>query len=359
MFLVAAFKVIKGWLPPAAVKKIKFLTKSNMSEYVSEDQMLEEWGGTDAWQYAWLPESSEGKKHPQWPRPQLWSAGASQPSQCDAAQSLEMDCSPQLGSDQLSSSDSRDDTKKKTVTFAMVQSPSAESVASLGSSGSVVPGGNNNNQDILLISPAQEVIFSTTSGGELSAKIQIQNISSKAVGYKIKTTSPEKYRVRPSTGSLGPTSQATIEIQVSGGQGAGLTPASLVRDKFLITAIYLEESLSLQDLKPQQLAEALKTNKPDGQYRLRCQLAPQQTSSDLSSLASSVSPPVLPLTELDSTRQMANILKKINQVSLKQEELAAQIKLCFHILLVLVGLAVILLFVLLFFSTNDTDGGHR
>ena len=273
-----------------------------------------------------------------------------------------MDSSAQLRSDKLSSSDSREDTKKKTVTFAMVQSPSAESVGSLGSGGSVgQQGGNiNNNQDILLISPAQEVIFSTSSTGELSAKIQIQNVSSKSLGYKIKTTSPEKYRVRPSTGSLAPSSQATIEIQVSGGLGgAALTPASLVRDKFLITAIFLEEALSLQDLKPQQLAEALKTNKPDGQYRLRCQLAPQQNSSpDLTSPPASL-PPGLPLSELDTPRQMANILKKINQVSTKQEELASQIRLCFHILLVLVGLAVILLFVLLFFSTNDINCGDR
>ena len=137
------------------------------------------------------------------------------------------------------------------------------------------------------------------------------------------------------------------------------TAAALVRDKFLITAIFLEEAVSLQDLKPQQLAEALKTNKPDGQYRLRCQLAPNQGSNDLSSLGTSVSPPVVPLTELDSTRQMANILKKINQVSVKQEELASQIKLCFHILLVLVGLAVILLFVLLFFSSNDINCSDR
>lgn len=312
--LNAAFKVIKGWLPPAAVKKIKFLTKSNMNEYVAEDQMLEDWGGTDDWQYAWLPESVE---------------------------------------------DSRDDIKKKTVTFAMVQSPSADSVASLGSSVIGVQAGSNNNQEILLISPAQEVIFSSNPGGELSARIQIQNISNKAVGYKIKTTSPEKYRVRPSTGSLAPTSQATIEIQVSGGQGAGLNPASLVRDKFLITAIFLEENISLQDLKPQQLTEALKTNKPDGQYRLRCQLAPQQTNNDLATSGTSVSPSVLPLTELDSTRQMANILKKINQVSIKQEELASQIRLCFHILLVLVGLAVILLFVLLFFPANDQNCSER
>ena len=50
--------MIKGWLPPAAVKKIKFLTLSNMGEYVSEDNRLEEWGGTDTWTYTWEPETS-------------------------------------------------------------------------------------------------------------------------------------------------------------------------------------------------------------------------------------------------------------------------------------------------------------
>ena len=307
--------MIKGWLPPAALKKIKFLTKSNMNEYVAEDQMLEDWGGTDDWQYAWLPESGEGENlSPGCPLSQLAH------SHCDAAWPLETEGSRKLCSDNLSSSDSRDDTKKKMVTSPMVQSPSADSVASLGSS--VIGGqvGRNNNQEILLISPAQEVIFSTTPGGELSARIQIQNISSKAVGFKMKATSPEKYLARPSIGSLAPTSQATIEIQVSGGQGASLNPASLVRDKFLITAIFLEESLSLQDWKPQQLTEALKTNKPDGQYGLRCQLAAQQTSNDLASSGTSVSPSVLPITELDSARQMANILKQINQIYLRMSD---------------------------------------
>ena len=37
----AAWKVIKAWLPAAAVKKIKFLTKSNMGEYIDEDNRLE------------------------------------------------------------------------------------------------------------------------------------------------------------------------------------------------------------------------------------------------------------------------------------------------------------------------------
>ena len=65
--VLAAFKVIKGWLPPAAVKKIKFLTKTNMNEYVTDDNRLEEWGGTDTWQYSWIPENSgkEGRNQPQ------------------------------------------------------------------------------------------------------------------------------------------------------------------------------------------------------------------------------------------------------------------------------------------------------
>ena len=57
--ILAAFKIIKAWLPPAAVKKIKFLTKSNMGEYVTEENRLEEWGGSDPWQYQWEHEGVE------------------------------------------------------------------------------------------------------------------------------------------------------------------------------------------------------------------------------------------------------------------------------------------------------------
>ena len=62
----------------------------------------------------------------------------------------------QLSLDKTHSLDCKDDSKKKTVTFAMVQSPSADSVASLGSTVSVNQA-SNNSPDILLISPAHEV----------------------------------------------------------------------------------------------------------------------------------------------------------------------------------------------------------
>ena len=209
-----------------------------------------------------------------------------------------------LDIDEGLSLDNKDEVKKK-VTFAMVQSPSADSVASMGSL-------NNNNTDnsnnILLISPAHEVVFSASATGDLVAKLQIQNVSSKPVGYKIKTTSPEKYRVRPSTGSLAPSLSATVEIHCA---AAAATPASapvsLVRDKFLITAIFLDTA----ELSGQQLTEALKTSKPDSQYRLRCQVAGAGQGGVAAEVTSATPTTVFPATELDQNRQMANIIRKV------------------------------------------------
>jgi len=318
--LNAAFKVIKGWLPPAAVKKIKFLTKTNMNEYVSDENRLEEWGGTDPWRYVWEPETC--------------------------------------------TEDIKDETKKK-VTFAMVQSPSQDSVASIGSSLSI---NNNNNTDgstgagILVISPSHEVLFSPSAAtGDLTAKLQIQNVSQKPVGYKIKTTSPEKYRVRPSTGSLGPGLSASVEIHCSG-TGASVASGAwtLVRDKFLITGIFLESP----DISAQILQEALKSTKPECQHRLRCQVsgppsasaAPgSQTGDAFSAHPGSSGLPGLPVTELDQNRQMANIMKKVNQISVKQEELSSQIKLCVQILLILIGLVLILIVISLFYSNISCE----
>lgn len=85
---------------------------------------------------------------------------------------------------------------------------------------------------------------------------------------QIKTTSPDKYRVRPSTASLPPGDSCTIEIYVQSAQAG--SAASLVRDKFLITASSVEAGA---DLTPQRVAELMKAGRPDASYRLRCVLA--------------------------------------------------------------------------------------
>ena len=85
-------------------------------------------------------------------------------------------------------------------------------------------------------------------------------------------------RVRPSTGSISPGQSVTVEIHVSGQKEASSNlkwrfskivditfdqVASLSRDKFLVTAVLLDR----EDIPASQLADALRTQTPDGQYR--------------------------------------------------------------------------------------------
>jgi hypothetical protein len=204
--LNAAWKVIKGWLPAAGVKKIKFLSKATMGEYVREDSRLVEWGGTDAWEY-------------------------------------EFDAGPEVG-----------DAK-------------ADQLADLTMS----PGMNNNNDGLLKLSPANDIVFDKTSYGDLVAKLTVANATGKAVIYKIKTTSPDKYKVRPSMFNLAPGASNQVEIHVQSLQIG--SAASLVRDKFLITAVTVDET----GLSNSRIAELMKTAKPESQYRLRCLLSASAT----------------------------------------------------------------------------------
>jgi hypothetical protein len=54
--VLAAFKIIKTWLPAKAVERIKFVNKANIKDYVPLDQALVSWGGTDDYVYSFKSE---------------------------------------------------------------------------------------------------------------------------------------------------------------------------------------------------------------------------------------------------------------------------------------------------------------
>lgn len=54
---LAAFKIIKSWLPARAVQKIKFMYKNNIREYVNPNRLLASWGGEDDYVFEFVPES--------------------------------------------------------------------------------------------------------------------------------------------------------------------------------------------------------------------------------------------------------------------------------------------------------------
>jgi len=336
--LNAAWKVIQAWLPPAAVKKIKFLKKNNISEYIDDENRRECWGGMDMWEYVFEPEVIKS------PPPQV----------NGHAESIE-------DNDHRQHTDSR-----KTVTFAEVKS--SASIDSLSSSITSVQTG----PEILKLIPNHEVIFEAASNGDLMSRVQIINVSDKKVAFKIKVTSPEKYRVRPSSGLLSPNVEASVSLYVPAVNGGNSPIAD--KDKFLITAVYVEE----EDVSNSRLQELLKTKKPDGTYRLRCHLAgvhmtppqspapggwPTQQMSQVTSLGSAPGGPAAQ----DPAKQINLLLKKVVDLSGKTDKLEEQLTFQFYIQALLLGLIFLLLIIVWFYipSTNiqcelpEGSGGHK
>lgn len=52
----AMWKIIKTWLPPKSIEKIKFVDKKSLRDYVTPDQSLTNWGGNDNYEYKFEPE---------------------------------------------------------------------------------------------------------------------------------------------------------------------------------------------------------------------------------------------------------------------------------------------------------------
>lgn len=165
--LNTAFKIIKSWLPEKAVKKINFVNKSNLKNFVEPKYSLSCWGGQDSYEFSFVPEDRNGKM-------------------------------------------------ERKVHFA---DPQAES-----------PEKSEIKQGLKVrINPSDFIAFKG-EGSELSGNLTLTNEDDKIISYKIKTTSPEKYRVRPCLGLLKPGGTVSVTVAVQ----SGFQLPVLSRDKFLV-----------------------------------------------------------------------------------------------------------------------------
>lgn len=74
----------------------------------------------------------------------------------------------------------------------------------------------------------------------------------------MKTTSPEKFRVRPSAGCLPPGGKATISVTLLPGFQLG----GLSRDKFLVMSMPVDST----DFSPQELTDLWKVNRKNWKF---------------------------------------------------------------------------------------------
>ncbi|KAH1002437.1 hypothetical protein HUJ04_008524 [Dendroctonus ponderosae] len=181
--LSAAFKIVKTWLPEKAIEKLKTVSKKDVQNFVPKSEALQSWGGDSNYVFTFVPE--KGPPEPAEPknsgRKVHFVVGNSMP-------------------DQAPHSDHEEDGPLK-----------------------VNPDG---------------IITFAREGRDLVSSLELHNTdASTQITFKLKTTSPEKFRVKPSTGCLKPGGKETVTVTVMPGYQLG----AMSKDKFLLMSTALEE----------------------------------------------------------------------------------------------------------------------
>ncbi|EFN78120.1 motile sperm domain-containing protein 2 [Harpegnathos saltator] len=210
--LNAAFKIIKSWLPAKAIPKIKFVNKSTLKEFVDPNDALKCWGGNNDYTFIFIPEVQTNEDI----------------------------------------SNGKLDNKK--VHFVEGSPLTEQSPTSFGDQ-------TTNEEQLLSVEP--DAITFNKDGKEITGVIILKNITTdKTLSYKIKTTSPEKFRVRPSSGLLQPSEQKSIMVVLQPGYDVrGL----LHNDRFLVMCLPVNADITATDLHT-----LWKSGKPTEQHKLKC-----------------------------------------------------------------------------------------
>uniref|UniRef100_A0A7N8Y238 Motile sperm domain containing 2 n=1 Tax=Mastacembelus armatus TaxID=205130 RepID=A0A7N8Y238_9TELE len=225
----AAWRIVKSWLGPEAISKLKFASKAEVQTFIDPEYLPPYLGGTDPFKYSYPPLPDDDFQTPI----------------CDngpivSEDEIESKDSEMEGKDTLESSfNSEIAVKPKKVNFleeSVRGDDNDKGDTSVRTKGPRKP--VTTFKGLLLdVSPAEELSFGS---GEMEKKslIILSNVTKNQVAFKVRTTAPEKYRVKPSSSWCEP--GATVDIVVSLHGGSQVSP----QDRFLIMAAEMDSVVS-------------------------------------------------------------------------------------------------------------------
>eukprot|EP00123_Amoebidium_parasiticum_P017660 comp23936_c0_seq1/m.42283 comp23936_c0_seq1/g.42283 ORF comp23936_c0_seq1/g.42283 comp23936_c0_seq1/m.42283 type:complete len:239 (-) comp23936_c0_seq1:194-910(-) len=168
----------------------------------------------------------------------------------------------------------------------------------------------------LVVEPKDRLAFSVGPGNVVRPQhLQLSNARQECVYFKIKTTAPKKYCVRPNAGKVEPGSTVQVQILLQAGGEQELDAASIVKDKFQVQTV-----VAGPDADPDVL---FKTAKPEdlGQEKLRCVLEHEQSGA-----APAVSSPAQTTTEKATPADTAKTPAETESELAKALKLNSQLK---------------------------------
>ncbi|XP_051566621.1 motile sperm domain-containing protein 2 isoform X2 [Myxocyprinus asiaticus] len=223
----AAWKIVKTWLGPEAISKLKFVSKTDIQTYIDPEHLPPHMGGTDQFKYSYPPLPDDDFQSPICENGPIVSEDESD------IKDLESESKETLES----SFNAEQTIKPKKVNF---HEDSLKSEDLDRGDGSVLLRGARKptttfKGTLLHISPAEELSFGAKET-EKKCLIILNNVTKNHVAFKVRTTAPEKYRVKPSNSSCEPGASVDIIVSLHGGFQAS------PQDRFLVMAAEMESS---------------------------------------------------------------------------------------------------------------------
>ncbi|TKY63670.1 Vesicle-associated protein 1-2 [Spatholobus suberectus] len=117
--------------------------------------------------------------------------------------------------------------------------------------------------ELLHIQP-QELQFPFELRKQISCSLQLSNKTDNYVAFKVKTTNPKKYCVRPNTGVVMPRSTCDITVTMQAQKEA--PPDMQCKDKFLLQSVVASPGATTKDITPEMF------NKESGHDVEECKL---------------------------------------------------------------------------------------
>lgn len=124
-------------------------------------------------------------------------------------------------------------------------------------------------KDIISVEP-EELVFKFELRRQIPVGLTMQNLTNKRVAFKVKTTNPKKYSVRPSHGFMDGTSVQEITVTMNSQREAPVSYQNC-RDKFLIQSAVVGSDV--KSVTSELFDEAAKKNNVQ-QTKLRVQFIP-------------------------------------------------------------------------------------
>ncbi|XP_053312924.1 motile sperm domain-containing protein 2 [Spea bombifrons] len=263
----AAFKIVKGWLGPEAINMLKFVNRSEIQEYISAEYLPSHMGGTDPFKYSYPPLPDDDFKTPVCENGPITSE-----DECESKEEIESDTRDTV--DSAINEESAARTKKMSCTEDHFKHEDWDKMDSKHHRNNKKPA-TVFKGPLLHISPAEELHFGSKESGERKCVIVLNNVTKNTVAFKVRTTAPDKYRVKPSNSSCEPGSTVDIVVSLHAAFMASL------QDRFLVMAAEMEQSCgtSVQDLA--QFWKEVPRNKVM-EHRLRCHVLETNKPNTLS-----------------------------------------------------------------------------